>query len=210
MAGIGLYGVYYSKGTITDGVLTGFTGVKEMGKAVSASFEPAESSDNRLWANNSVAETDASAAAGGTLSLTLDRLTADAHVDLFGLTSKTTSVTVGEDTVEGTGYDDTGEEQANAVGVAFIRWKQENNSRQIHEAVIYSYVTFSPPSDEYETYDGDDGVEWQTPELEGAVSGNSVTGTYPWRKRYTFPSQAAAVQFITDYFAAPTAQDGGD
>ena len=95
-------------------------------------------------------------------------------------------------------------EQANAVGVAFIRWKQENNSREIYEAVIYSYCTFSEPSEETSTYNGDDGVEWQTPELEAEVSGSTVTGAYPWRKRYTFPSQAAAVQFITNYFAAPT------
>ena len=56
------------------------------------------------------------------------------------------------------------------------------------------------PSDEYETLG--ESVEWQTPELEATVSGGSVTGTYPWRKRYRFPSQAAAEQFITGYFAA--------
>lgn len=210
MAGIGLYGVYYSKGTITDGVLSGYTGANTMGKAISASYENAESNDNRLWANNSVAETDASAGAGGTLTLTLDRLLAAAQVDLFGLTSKTATVTVGGDEVEGTGFDDTGAETANAVGVAFIRWKQENNSRAIYEAVIYSYCTFAEPTEEMQTYDGDNGVEWQTPELTATVSGPSVTGTYPWRKRYTFPSQAAAVQFITDYFAAPTQGSGDD
>lgn len=204
MAGIGLYGVYYSKGTITDGILTGYTGAKTMGKAISASFEGSDGgNDNRLWANNAVAETDASSAAGGTLTLTLDKLTGDAYVDLFGLTSQEASVTVDGETVTGTGYDDTGNEQANAVGVAFIRWKQENNIRTIYEAVIYSYCTFSEPSEEMQTYDGDSGVEWQTPELEAAVSGSSITGSYPWRKRYTFPSQAAAIQFITDYFAAP-------
>ena len=203
MAGIGLYGVYYSKATVTDGVLASYNGVKTMGKAISASFEAAEGSDERLWANNTVAETDAGASAGGTLTLTLDKLTNDAYVDLFGLTSKTESVTVGGDSVTGTGYDSTGAEAANAVGVAFIRWRQESNVRTFYEAVIYSYVTFNEPSEEFATYNGVDGVAWQTPELEGAVSGGIVTGALPWRKRYTFPSQAAAVQFITDYFAAP-------
>lgn len=203
MAGIGLYGVYYSKATVTDGVLTGYQGVKTMGKAVSANFEAADSNDNNLWANNAIAETDAAAAAGGTLTVTLDRLTEDAHEDLFGLEKKTEKVTIGETEVTGTGFDYTGDEQNAAVGVAFIRWKQENQSRALHEAVIFSYCTFHEGSEEFETYDGDDGVEWKTPELEAIVSGGATTGAYPWRKKYTFPTQEAAVAFITAYFAAP-------
>ena len=38
MAGIGMYGVYYSKATIANGVVTGYAGVQAMGKAISASF----------------------------------------------------------------------------------------------------------------------------------------------------------------------------
>ena len=202
MAGIGLYGVYYSKGTIVDGVLTSFTGLKTMGKAIAATFTPEEAGEDNLRANNGIAESDAQGSAGGALALTLDKLTGDAYEDLFGLTEETEEVTVGTQTVEGTGYDYTGEEQANAVGVAFIRWRQEAQNRNLHEAVIYSYVTFAEPTDEYQTMG--ESVEWQTPELEGVVSAGSVCGTYPWMRRYTFPSQAAAIQFITDYFAAPT------
>lgn len=203
MAGIGLYGVYYSKGTVTDGVLTGYTGVKTMGKAISASFEPNDAKSNRLWANNAVAEVDAAATAGGTLTVTLDRLTADAHADIYGLTATTASVTVGTATVNGSGFNYDGDEEAAAVGVGFVRWNQENNARTVYEAVILSYCTFNPMSDESNTYNGDNGVEWQTPEMEAVVSAGPVTGSYPWRKKFTFPSQAAAIQFITDYFAAP-------
>ena len=202
MAGIGLYGVYYSKAVVTGGVLTGYSGVQQMGKAISANFEPGDAGDNNLWANNAIAETDASAAAGGTLTINTDRITDQAYQDLFGLTAATATVTVDGETVTGNGYDYTGNESANPVGVAFIRWKQENNVRTIHEAVIYSYCTFAEPSEEMTTYNGDDGIEWQTPELEATVSGGLTTGTYPWRKKYTFPSQEAAIQFITNYFAA--------
>ena len=203
MAGIGLYGVFYAKATIADGALTGYQGAKSMGKAISASFEPgSDGNDNHLWANNAIAESDAAAAAGGTLTVTLDRLTEEAHEDLFGLTKKEESVNVGDSPVTGTGYDYTGNEQSAAVGVAFIRWRQEDQSRAFHEAVIFSHCTFHEPDESFETYDADNGVEWQTPELEATVAGGTSTGTFPWRKKYTFPTQEAAVAFIKNYFAA--------
>ena len=202
MAGIGLYGVYYAKGTITDGVLTGYNGVQTMGKAISANFEPADAGGSNLWANNAIAETDGLASAGGTLTIGTDRISNQAYTDLFGLTSDTKTVTVGGETVTGTGFSYNGTETAAPVGVAFVRWRQEDNNRGIYEAVIYAYCTFNEPSEEMTTYDGDSGIEWQTPELEATVSGGVVTGTYPWRQKYTFDSQAAAIQFITDAFAA--------
>jgi hypothetical protein len=198
MAYIGLYGVYYSKATLTDGQVDGYSGASTMGKAISATFTPQDSGENNLYANNAIAETDSAAAAGGTLSLTIDRLKADAIADLFGLTKKTESVTVGTTTVSGTGFDYTGNESAATVGVAFIRQKQEDNDRNFHEAIIFSAVTFSYPSDDAQTLG--DSVEWQTPTIEGTITAN--TGALPWCKRYTFPTQAAAEAFIEDYFAA--------
>jgi len=196
MAGIGLYGVYYSKATLTDGVVTGYDGVKTMGKAISASFEPADSDDNPLYANNGIAERDAAATSGGTLTLTLDRLTQDAYADLFGLTEAEEAA--GQ--VTGNGFNFTGNETYAPVGVAFIRWAQEDNNRAHHQAVIYSYVTFSPPSEEAQTMG--ESVEWQTPEIEGTVSGGAVTGAKPWKKVFDFATQADAIAFITAYFAA--------
>lgn len=198
MAGIGLYGVYYSKATLEDGVLTGYTGVKTMGKAISATFEPAEGGDNPLYANNGIAERDAAGTSGGTLTLTLDRLKEDAYVDLYGLTKTATTV----DGVAGSGIDYTGDELANPVGVAFVRWNQIENDREHYEAVIFSHVLFSAPSDEYQTLG--ESVEWQTPEIEGTVAGGAATGTLPWKKVYQFPDQDTCIAFITSYFAAPS------
>lgn len=199
MAYIGLYGVFYSKATITEGVVTGYQGVQTMGKAISATFEPADVDSNPLYANNGIAETDAAAAAGGTLTLGLDKLTAQSIEDLFGLAPTETTVQVGGETVSGSGFDYTGNEESNVVGVAFIRQKQENGNRALHEAVIYSSVTFALPSEEAQTMG--ETIEWQTPEIEGTVAGSSSTGTYPWCKKYTFPSEAAAIAFITEHFA---------
>lgn len=196
MAGIGLYGVYYAKATLSDGVLTGYNGIQTMGKAISATFDPADSNDNPLYANNGIAERDAAGGAGGTLNVTLDRISRAAMADLFGLTEATSAVSG----VTGNGFDYTGNELSNPVGVAFVKWSQEDNNRSHYQAVIFSYVLFSPSSDSYQTLG--ESVDWQTPELTGLVSGGAVTGAKPWKKVYDFPDQASAIQFITNYFAA--------
>lgn len=196
MAGIGLYGVYYSKAELTNGVLTGYSGVETMGKAISATFEPADAADNPLYANNGIAERDASGGSGGTLTVTLDQLKRDAMADLFGLTAAT-SVVSG---VTGSGFDFTGNELSAPVGVAFVKWNQIENSRANYQAVIFSYVMFSPASESYQTLG--ESVDWQTPELSGIVSGGAVTGALPWKKVYDFPDQDSAIAFITNYFAA--------
>ena len=59
MAGIGIYGIFYAKATLTDGSVTGYTGgTKLLGEAIDASFEPNQSEGNPLYANNRVQEND--------------------------------------------------------------------------------------------------------------------------------------------------------
>lgn len=197
MAGIGLYGIYYAKATLADGVVTGYGTVKDMGKAISASWEPAEVGGNPLYANNGIAERDAAAGGGGTLTLTLDRLKQAAAEDLFGLTAATTVISG----VTGSGYDYTGNEISAPVGVGFIKWNQEDNNRNHYQALVYAYALFSPPSESFQTMG--ESVEWQTPEISGTVSGSTVTGSFAWRAMRDFPDQASAKAFIDAFFAAP-------
>ena len=202
MAGIGMYGVYYSKATIANGVVTGYAGVKTMGKAISASFEPNTPDDNPLYANNSVAENDSSGASGGTLTLTLDRLTQEAAADLYGLTVEDVEVTVGDTPgtqVEGTALKYTGNEQSAPVGVAFIRQNQVDGVRN-HEVILYRRATFSMPADSAQTMG--ESIEWQTPEIEGTVMGLEGDGANAWFEQVIFPTQEAAIAYITQYFAA--------
>lgn len=202
MAGIGLYGVYYALATVANGVVTGYQGVKTMGKAISASFEPNTPDDNPLYANNAVAENDSSGASGGTLTLTLDRLDQAAAADLYGLTVEDVQVTVGSPGTSKTGkaLKFTGMEQSNPVGVAFIRMNQEDGVRN-HEVVLYRRVTFGMPAEEAETLG--ESIEWQTPEIEGSVMGLEGDGTNAWYEKVKFDTQAAAIAYITQYFAAP-------
>ena len=203
MAGIGMYGVYYSKATVANGVVTGYAGVKTMGKAISASFEPNTPDDNPLYANNAVAENDSSGASGGTLTLTLDRLTQEAAADLYGLTVEDVEVTVGDTPgtqVEGTALKYTGNEQSAPVGVAFIRQNQVDGVRN-HEVILYRRATFSMPADSAQTMG--ESIEWQTPEIEASVMGLEGDGTNAWFEQVIFPTQEAAIAYITNYFAAP-------
>ena len=203
MAGIGMYGVYYSKATIANGVVTGYAGVKTMGKAISASFEPNTPDDNPLYANNAVAENDCSGASGGTLTLTLDRLTQEAAADLYGLTVEDVEVTVGDTPgtqVDGTALKYTGNEQSAPVGVAFIRQNQVDGVRN-HEVILYRRATFSMPADSAQTMG--ESIEWQTPEIEASVMGLEGDGTNAWFEQVIFPTQEAAIAYITNYFAAP-------
>lgn len=204
MAGIGMYGVYYSIATIANGVVTGYAGVKTMGKAISASFEPSTPDDNPLYANNAVAENDSSGASGGTLTLTLDRLTQEAAADLYGLTVEDVEVTVGDKPgtqVDGTALKYTGNEQSAPVGVAFIRQNQVDGVRN-HEVILYRRATFSMPADSAQTMG--ESIEWQTPEIEASVMGLEGDGTNAWFEQVIFPTQEAAIAYITKYFAAPT------
>lgn len=194
MAKIGMYGVYYARTVLEDGIVTGYTGgVKMMGKAISADFTPSTADSDPLYANNGEAENNASGASGGTLKTTLDRLTMEAAADLFGLTVKEVSVTVDGKEVKGKSLDYTGMEQSAPVGVAYIRENQEDGVHS-HEVVLYRRVVYSMPNEKAQTRGKK--IEWQTPELEAAVSGMEGDGTQPWYRSVVFPTQAAAIAFI--------------
>ena len=194
MAGIGMYGVFYAKAVVQNGIVTGYTGgTKRMGKAISASFEPNTPDDNPLFANNGEAENDSSGASGGGLTLTLDRLTQDAAADMYGLQVVQTAVTVNGQQVQGTGLRYTGLEQSAPLGVAFIRMNQEDGVRK-HEVVLYRRVTFSMPNENAQTMG--ESIEWQTPEISGSVMGLEDDGSNAWFESMVFPSQAAAIAYI--------------
>lgn len=194
MAGIGLYGVFYSKCVKDGGVVTGYDGVvKMMGKAVSASFEPNTPDENPLYANNGVAENDSSSGSGGTLTQTLDRMTLETAADLYGTKVEKVTVQVGEESVEGTEISYKGDEVSVPVGVAYIKLSQEDGVRH-HEVVFYREATYSRPGDEAQTMG--DSIEWQTPEVTAVVSGIQGDGSEPWYRASRWPTQQAAIAYI--------------
>lgn len=198
MAGIGMYGVFYAKAVIQNGIVTGYTGgTKTMGKAISASFEPNTPDDNPLYANNGESENDNSSASGGTLTLTLDRLTKEAAADMYNLQVEETTVQVNGEPVTGKGLKYTGMEQSSPLGTAFVRMLQEDGVRK-HEVVLYRRATYSMPAENAKTLG--ESIEWQTPEISGSVMGMEGDGTNAWYETFVFPTQAAAIAYIESVF----------
>lgn len=205
MAAIGMYGVYYAKCVKKDGIVTGYTGgVKMMGKAISASFEPSAPESNPLYANNGVAEDDASGASGGSLTMTLDRLDQAAAADLYGLevedvtiTDETAASGLGEEEKKGKALKYKGSEVSAPVGAAYVRSHQIDGKRDYHEVVLYREVTFSQPTEAAQTTG--ESIEWQTPEISGVVAGRDAKEN-PWYESVMFPTQRAAIAYITEKF----------
>ena len=205
MAGIGLYGVFYSKCVKNGGVATGYDGsVKMMGKAISAGFEPNTPEDNPLYANNGIGENDYSTGSGGTVTMTLDRLTIDTAADLFGTTVKEVEVTVGGQTVKGKEIAYKGDEVSAPVGAAYIKMQQEDGVRS-HEVVFYREVEMSRPSEDAQTMG--ETLEWQTPEVSGIVAGMQGDGSHPWYRASRWPSQEAAIAYVFRLFGSEATAD---
>lgn len=198
MAGKGLYGVFYKKCTKVGGVTTGYEGtVALMGKAIAATFTPNTPEENPLYANNSIAENDTSSGAGGTLTLTLDRMTLEVAADLYGTTVKDVSVQVGEETVSGKEIEYLGLETSAAIGTAYIKLHQEDGVPR-HEVMFYREASFTRPEDSARTMEGS--VEWQTPEVSGNIMGMQGNGSEPWFRVSSWPSQEAAIAYIYQLF----------
>lgn len=193
MAGIGLYGVFYSKCVKQNGVTVGYEGeVKEMGKAISASFTPNVPEDNPLYANNSVAENDTSAGSGGELTMTLDRMTLETHADLYGTTVSDVTVNAGGSQVQGKEIVYKGNEVSAPIGLAYIKMQQEDGVRY-HDVLFYREAALSRPNDESATMG--ESIEWQTPEVTASVAGMQGDGSEPWYRMARFPAQEAAITY---------------
>lgn len=205
MAGIGLYGVFYSKCVKNGGAVTGYDGdVKMMGKAISAGFEPTTPEDNPLYANNGIAENDYSTGSGGTLTMTLDRMTLDTAADLFGTTVTDVEVQVGDETVKGKEIVYKGDEVSTPIGVAYIKQQQEDGVIY-HDVVFYREVEMSRPGEDAQTRGGT--IEWQTPEVSGFVAGLQGDGSQPWYRLGRWRNQEAAIKRIFDLFNAQVSQE---
>lgn len=200
MAGIGLYGVFYSKCVKNGGVVTGYDGtVKMMGKAISAGFEPNTPEDNPLYANNGIGENDYSTGSGGALTMTLDRMTLETSADLFGTQAVDVEVTVGEQTAKGKEITYKGDEVSAPVGAAYIKMQQEDGERS-HEVVFYREVEMARPSEDAQTMG--ETLEWQTPEISGTVAGLQGDGSQPWYRASRWPTQEAAIAYVFKLFGS--------
>lgn len=198
MATKGLYGVFYKKCVKENGVVVGYDGsVKLMGKAIGASFAPNTPEEKPLYANNAIAENDTSAGSGGTLTLTLDRMSLDVAAELYGTTVKEVTVQVGGQSVSGKEIEYYGLETSAPIGTAYIKLQQMDGV-QSHEVLFYKEGTFTRPTDSAQTMG--ESVEWQTPEITGSIMGMQGDGSESWYRVSSWPTQEAAIAYIYQLF----------
>lgn len=206
MAGKGLYGVFYKPCVKEGDVTTGYSGkVTMMGKAVEAVFTPKTTSENPLYANNAVSENDASTGSGGSLALTLDRMTLDTAAALYGTEVKDVEVQVGGSAVQGKEIVFAGLEVSKPVGMAYIKLHQEDGVQR-HEVMFYREGTFTRPTDNARTME--ETVSWQTPQITASVMGMQGDGSEPWYRDSSWPTQAAAIAYIYQLFGETVSESG--
>lgn len=175
MAKIGLKNFYYATATESNGSITYGT-VTKLAKAISASFEPTVS-DATLYADDAVAERDASVT-GGTLTLGIDRLDVTTAAALLGhtanngeLVSKTTDT-------------------APYVGLGRVVTLMQDGAYK-YRAVFFPKVKFQEPSSDNSTKG--ESTEFGTYEISGTVI---PTASGEWRREEIFTSEAAAVAYL--------------
>lgn len=190
MATIGLSKPYYAIYAESGGVVSYSDGAV-MGKATEANISIETTEDNNLYGDNGLAETDRRFA-NGTLTLSTTDLSQEVSKAILGLTEQAITGIDGvtDTSVKELVYDDT--QVTPYLGVGFIIKKKVNGAYK-WRGVVLPKVMFSVPEDAATTQG--ESIEWQTPELTGAIMRDD-SATHMWKREATFTTEAQAEAYI--------------
>lgn len=190
MATIGLSKPYYAIYAEAGGVVSYSDGAV-MGKATEANISIETTEDNNLYGDNGLAETDRRFA-NGTLTLSTTDLSQEVSKAILGLTEQAITGVDGvtDTSVKELVYDDT--QVTPYLGVGFIIKKKVNGAYK-WRGVVLPKVMFSVPEDAATTQG--ESIEWQTPELTGAIMRDD-SATHMWKREATFTTEAQAEAYI--------------
>lgn len=190
MATIGLSKPYYAIYAEADGVVSYSDGAV-MGKATEANISIETTEDNNLYGDNGLAETDRRFA-NGTLTLSTTDLSQEVSKAILGLTEQAITGIDGvtDTSVKELVYDDA--QVTPYLGVGFIIKKKVNGAYK-WRGVVLPKVMFSVPEDAATTQG--ESIEWQTPELTGAIMRDD-SATHMWKREATFTTEAQAEAYI--------------
>lgn len=187
MATIGVSKPYYGKYVNTSGTIT-YTDGAIFAKAVEFSASVESGSDNNLYADNGIAESDRSFG-GGTISVTTDEISQTAAAAILGITPGT--ITVGTDTsVSELVYDD--DMSVPDLGFGIIIKKKVSGADK-YRAVFFHKIKFNIPEDAATTQG--ETIEWQTPTIEGVIMRDDST-KHAWKSEATLDTEADAVAYL--------------
>lgn len=190
MATIGLSKPYYAIYAETGGVVSYSDGAV-MGKATEANIAIETTEDNNLYGDNGLAETDRRFT-NGSLTLSTTDLSQEVSKAILGLTEQAITGVDGvtDTSVKELVYDDT--QVTPYLGVGFIIKKKVNGAYK-WRGVVLPKVMFSVPEDAATTQG--ESIEWQTPELTGAIMRDD-SATHMWKREATFTTEAQAEAYI--------------
>ena len=190
MATIGLSKPYYAIYAEAGGVVSYSDGAV-MGKATEANISIETTEDNNLYGDNGLAETDRRFT-NGSLTLSTTDLSQEVSKAILGLTEEAITGIDGvtDTSVKELVYDDT--QVTPYLGVGFIIKKKVNGVYK-WRGVVLPKVMFSVPEDAATTQG--ESIEWQTPELTGAIMRDD-SATHMWKREATFTTEAQAEAYI--------------
>ena len=164
---------YVAKYSNVGSVVT-YSGVMQLARGVSVSLSLDTTDDNVFHADNVSAETAAAIFTGGTATLTVDGLLAEAEKFILGL-SETTKVTAGGDQVDVSHYGDGME--IPYVGIGFVV-RYQSGGVVTYAPVVLAKARFQQPGLDAATQE--ESIDWQTQELTANLMRDD-TSNHDWK-----------------------------
>ena len=164
---------YVAKYSNVGSVVT-YSGVMQLARGVSVSLSLDTTDDNVFHADNVSAETAAAIFTGGTATLTVDGLLAEAEKFILGL-PETTKVTVGGDQVDVSHYGDGME--IPYVGIGFVV-RYQSGGVVTYAPVVLAKARFQQPGLDAATQE--ESIDWQTQELTANLMRDD-TSNHDWK-----------------------------
>lgn len=164
---------YVAKYSNVGSVVT-YSGVMQLARGVSVSLSLDTTDDNVFHADNVSAETAAAIFTGGTATLTVDGLLAEAEKFILGL-PETTKVTAGGDQVDVSHYGDGME--IPYVGIGFVV-RYQSGGVVTYAPVVLAKARFRQPGLDAATQE--ESIDWQTQELTATLMRDD-TASHDWK-----------------------------
>ena len=164
---------YVAKYSNVGSVVT-YSGVMQLARGVSVSLSLDTTDDNVFHADNVSAETAAAMFTGGTATLTVDGLLAEAEKFILGL-PETTKVTAGGDQVDVSHYGDGME--IPYVGIGFVV-RYQSGGVVTYAPVVLAKARFQQPGLDAATQE--ESIDWQTQELTANLMRDD-TSNHDWK-----------------------------
>lgn len=190
MAITGLSKPYCAEYSFADGAVS-YDKAMTIGKAREANIVINAATDNDLYGDNEIAETDRRFQSG-TITLRTTELSQEASAMILGITPATLETIPGitDTSVQELNYDD--DMVQPYLGIGFIIRKQVNGVLK-WRAVILTRVMFAVPEDAAITEEG--AISWQVPTITGTIL-RDETEKHRWKREATFTTEAQAEAYI--------------